>query len=299
MRKTWAVAGRLAAAGLVVAGWLGGAGAPGRAEADTAPPTTVALLEPAAPDGAHGWYISPVQVALAATDDSGQVSRTEYRLNGGDWTAYTEPFPVMAEGRVVLEYRSVDAAGNVEEPQVQELTIDRTPPEVEFLSPKAGVYRPAETLTVQFQARDATAGLWMADASLDGLPVANGASISLRGMAPGEHLLELFAMDMAGNEAVAAVILRIGTSARGLCDLTGSLGRAGEIRAPLLLGRLTSRCERVDALLQEPDFFQADKLLAGYISDVRRGMALGSVEPAAGSVLIAEAENLRDELAGN
>ncbi|MFC0187275.1 OmpL47-type beta-barrel domain-containing protein [Fictibacillus aquaticus] len=52
-------------------------------------------------------------VNLAATDDITGVANTEYRVDGGDWKAYTGQFTVGTKQK--LEYRSVDNAGNVED----------------------------------------------------------------------------------------------------------------------------------------------------------------------------------------
>ena len=63
---------------------------------DETAPVTTATLDPAAPDGENGWYVSPVSVALDAVDEGSGVAGTEYRLDGGAWTAYSAPFTVGA-----------------------------------------------------------------------------------------------------------------------------------------------------------------------------------------------------------
>jgi hypothetical protein len=37
---------------------------------------------------------------------------TEYRVDGGDWAAYSSPLTVASDGGHTLEYRATDAAGN-------------------------------------------------------------------------------------------------------------------------------------------------------------------------------------------
>ena len=57
---------------------------------DTTPPRTTHALDPATPDGDGGWYVSPVEVTLNATDNEGGsgVDTTEYRFAGDEeWTA--------------------------------------------------------------------------------------------------------------------------------------------------------------------------------------------------------------------
>jgi regulation of enolase protein 1 (concanavalin A-like superfamily) len=77
-------------------------------------PTTTAALDPAQP-GPGGLYDRPVTVTLNATDGDGSgVALTEYRIDGGAFTAYQSPFTVSASGRHEIEFRSTDEVGNVE-----------------------------------------------------------------------------------------------------------------------------------------------------------------------------------------
>ena len=79
---------------------------------DTAAPATTLRIGGAAPVGTYG---QPAVVSLAGADGGGSgVAGTEYRLDGGAWTAYTAPFTVTALGLHRVEYRSVDVAGNPE-----------------------------------------------------------------------------------------------------------------------------------------------------------------------------------------
>ena len=69
------------------------------------------------------WHNKPVTVTLTATDGpSGSgVTRTEYRIDGGPWTAATSltvaaPADHANDGSHAVLYRSVDGAGNTETP---------------------------------------------------------------------------------------------------------------------------------------------------------------------------------------
>ncbi len=53
--------------------------------ADSTPPLTTLTLNPADPDGANGWYRTPVGVSLAATDLESGVKSINWRINGGSW----------------------------------------------------------------------------------------------------------------------------------------------------------------------------------------------------------------------
>ncbi|HSI80510.1 MAG TPA: ThuA domain-containing protein, partial [Solirubrobacterales bacterium] len=101
------------------------------ADGDATPPTTTHSLDPAAPDGAGGWYVSPVEVTLTATDNEGGsgVDVTEYRFEGEqNWTTYEGPFTVSDDGRHTIQYRSHDNDGNAETIRSVSFRIDSAAP---------------------------------------------------------------------------------------------------------------------------------------------------------------------------
>ena len=100
---------------------------------DSTPPLTTYTLDPVDP-GTGGAYDGPVDVTLSATDPDGGadeasgVSYTEYRVttdgDTGDWVQssndgvadpFETEFTVAELGEHVVEYRSVDSAGNAED----------------------------------------------------------------------------------------------------------------------------------------------------------------------------------------
>ncbi|TLS49009.1 hypothetical protein FE782_27415 [Paenibacillus antri] len=95
----------------------------------TAPTTNVELAPTTGEAEVNGWYKSPVNVSLHATDDVSGVKDTVYRLNGGEWTAYVGPFSIADDGDFMLEYYSTDNAGNSESAKTAAFRIDRTAPE--------------------------------------------------------------------------------------------------------------------------------------------------------------------------
>ena len=97
---------------------------------DTTPPVTTISFDPPEPDGDNGWYVSDVEVTLNATDDMSGVNVTYYRINNGTLETYIEPFIVKADGMYLVEFYSVDNAGNEEEAKPSELNIDQTKPEI-------------------------------------------------------------------------------------------------------------------------------------------------------------------------
>ncbi len=134
-------ASRLLTAGtLDAAAALGASGGGG----DAQPPVTTALSDGEAVNDI------PVPVALFATDGSGGsgVATTEWRLDGGAWRTGTRavvPAPVATKRTRVLEYRSIDRAGNVEAAQQLSVVIDTTRRAVDGRAP--GVPLPPSPVT--------------------------------------------------------------------------------------------------------------------------------------------------------
>jgi hypothetical protein len=99
-------------------------------------PETTLALDPAAPNGGSGWYVSDVTAALTAADAHVGVERTEYRLNGGEWLVYEGPFTIGEEGVHTLEFFSIDTAGIAEDVQTAVIRIDKTAPEISVVLDK-------------------------------------------------------------------------------------------------------------------------------------------------------------------
>ena len=88
-----------------------------------------------------GWYTSPVEVTLNATDNDGGsgVDTTEYRFAGDEeWTPYTAPFTVDDEGRHTIEYRSTDNEGNTESTKSVSLQDRRDRPDDDGAAERRG-----------------------------------------------------------------------------------------------------------------------------------------------------------------
>jgi hypothetical protein len=64
--------------------------------------------------GDNNYYTINPQVTLTATDLIDEVAYTSYRINSGSWINYTTTIDISTQGNVLLEFYSVDNAGNQE-----------------------------------------------------------------------------------------------------------------------------------------------------------------------------------------
>ena len=87
-------------------------------------------------EGKNDWYIGNVTVKLQAQDNLSGIDKTYYRIDGGNWTKYSTTFKVKKEGEHLLEYYSVDKAGNKESIKNVTIKIDKTKPSVSIIMPK-------------------------------------------------------------------------------------------------------------------------------------------------------------------
>ncbi|HEX5540381.1 MAG TPA: ThuA domain-containing protein [Micromonospora sp.] len=260
---------------------------------DTTAPVTTALTSPTEPDGANGWYRSTVTVTLAATDE-GEVARTEYRIDGGDWVGYTGPVPLSGEGERVLEYRSVDVAGNVEEVQTLTVKIDGLAPAI-FLSGLADgeTYGDSQDVQVSFSAADGTSGVESVTAMLDGDAVGDGDLLALHELTLGEHTLTVIVTDAAGNQATRSITFTVDTSLADLAHLVDRFQDSGAL-SPKSADKLRKSLEKVDRFLDGGQQKQAVKELEKVISFIADPKEVPDRE--AGAVLARDAEVVIERL---
>jgi glucose/arabinose dehydrogenase/type 1 glutamine amidotransferase/regulation of enolase protein 1 (concanavalin A-like superfamily) len=204
--------------------------------ADTTAPVTTVRTDPASPDGSAGWFTTAPKVTLSATDAGSGVARTEYRIGSGAWTAYTAPFTITAQGRQVLEVRSVDRAGNVETAQSREIAVDSGEPEVAISGIRPRTYPSHQQASVAWTATDATSGVRGVRATLDGEAVEAG-EWSMWMLSTGRHVLTVTATDVAGNTSSQTVVFTVQATGRSVTKVVKALAADDEV-GPTLANKL-------------------------------------------------------------
>lgn len=171
-------------------------------------------------EGDNGWFLGRTVVGLELADGEGTI---EYRLDGGDWVAYTRPVVVADDGSHRIEYRAVrdgrvvdSSAGSVD------VGIDSTAPvTVVERSPKSGTAPAGRTATVTFSSTDATSGVASIEYSVNGGDWtvadisasdarANAAAPSVTFAQVGRYVVAYRSTDAAGNtEATRTTTVRV------------------------------------------------------------------------------------------
>jgi len=185
---------------------------------DTTSPSTTASFTGVLGD--HGWYVSSVSVTLNPTDALSGVWSTQYRLDGGMWIPYTGPFLLSEDGTHVLEFSSVDRAGNREPVRAAELDVEKSNPMFVFVSPRANVT--TTPVSISWTNLDNDSEVVEYAVSVDGGPftsLGNAMNVTLD-LSPGPHVIRVRATDLAGLTAEASLSLQVESG-------SGSVGSSG------------------------------------------------------------------------
>lgn len=178
-------------------------------------PPTVNIKQPV--DGAHLRAAQSVQVA--ASDLLSGVRSVEFKTNVGAWTGmmlsdpvsstYSGVLPALPDGVHQVQARATDNSGNLSAPVQTSFVIDSVAPVIAI----SGVSETAYTGPVTPLIEVTDLNLWVSHAQLNGADFASGTTISQ----PGAHVLQVDAIDRAGNAASRTIRFTIST---GSADTT-------------------------------------------------------------------------------
>lgn len=174
---------------------------------DTVPPISRSSLNPAEPDGLNDWWVSHTAVSLAAEDEGLGVVSTWWRLDGGPWSVYEEPFRVE-DGVHELEFYSEDAAGNAETIRCQEVRVDTVAPEVVCEGATDWSNQPTVLTITAHDDTSGVASVAFRD-SLEAGQFSSGDTLDAHLTAEGRHELVYWAADNAGNSS-QELLVRLG-----------------------------------------------------------------------------------------
>ena len=163
--------------------------------------------------GLNGWYVSPVAVTITVTGGSGTVS-IAYRIDGGPWVTYTQPF-TLAEGRHVLAYQASDSAGDTEPARTAYVNADTTAPAIAWDPVAGGTIAPDGSLS--WTGSDGGSGIAWYEAGVDGGAFQSvGLQTTLtQQWTEGSHSAIVRAYDAAGNTQSSTIQFNVAGSGSG------------------------------------------------------------------------------------
>ncbi|MEU6645609.1 chitobiase/beta-hexosaminidase C-terminal domain-containing protein [Saccharomonospora sp. NPDC046836] len=194
-----------------------------------------------------GDYVGTATMLVSAVDDESGVASIEYALDGGDFTAYTEPVPVTALGEHTARYRATDNAGNVSQVGSVTFTVvegmqeDTTPPEVAVaLSGEMDAdWNYIESAKVTITAQDAESGVAAIEYSFN-----EGSfrpyRIPLTVADAGVYTVRYRATDNAGNTS------EVGSATFTIVDYDNDSCRGSDIRETVIIGRVDTGIANID-----------------------------------------------------
>ncbi|MCJ8012172.1 DUF4855 domain-containing protein [Paenibacillus sp. KQZ6P-2] len=171
---------------------------------DHTPPATSASV--AGEIGKNGWYKSKVAVALSAEDAESGVAETYSSMDGKEWMK-GNAVAIEADGMHTLQYYSKDSAGNQEQTKSMVVKIDQTAPVIDAALPET-VYS-TDAVSLRISISDATSGVDQTVIKLDGVEVSAPIEREPFTLSVGDHIVEIAAMDLAGNEVVRQFTFRV------------------------------------------------------------------------------------------
>jgi peptide/nickel transport system substrate-binding protein len=170
--------------------------------------------------GSDGWFRSVVNVTLDAEDSTSGVGLIEYALDDAQWTTYDAEFIIDGDGSHALSVRSEDVAGNIEEAQIVNFSIDWTIPNLLIITPLSDAS--TSSATVSFECHDDSALSTleiMVDSSVWEVVETNESVTRydyFLEVSDGLHDLQIRATDPAGNEAIEYVSFTLDTTVPSL-----------------------------------------------------------------------------------
>ena len=151
--------------------------------------------------GSDGWYKSSVSITLVSSDITSGVASTLYRWDTGDWQTYSTSFSMALEGTYVLDFYSVDNAGNSEMQKSIAVNVDTLAPATSSsLTGTEGLngWYVGESVTISLAVSDSSSGTSSIQCRID-----NGAwqtySDPMVIHKEGTSTIDYYASDVAGN----------------------------------------------------------------------------------------------------
>lgn len=215
---------------------------------DTTAPTATGLV--VGQQDENGAYVGSAMVTVSATDEGSGVATTEYKLDGGAWTAYTQAVQVSTPGAHTVLFRATDLAGNTSPEGTLTFTVvsgdvDEVPPSVSALvsGTQNSNWQFIDGATITISALDTGSGVASVEYTLDSgswtpytAPVAVDEA--------GTHTFKYRATDVAGN--VSAELSGTFTIVEDTPAPGPDVCPSSDVRDTVIIGEIDSQVANID-----------------------------------------------------
>jgi hypothetical protein len=176
------------------------------------------------------WHSKDFKIALSTVNDLGGLADIFYKINDGPTRSVNidgQPTVTTEGSGSTLEYWSVDRTGIEQAPHkmLTGIKLDKSLPEISITSPLNDSRIPSKTVSVAWTGSDEASGIGRYDIRLDGgswTSVGMNTTRVFAGLVDGNHIVEVRALDMAGNEKELSDEFTVNVGLLGL----GSIGYA-------------------------------------------------------------------------
>jgi hypothetical protein len=213
----------------------------------TAPAVSATVVGEQDDDGA---YIGSAMVTISATDEGSGVASVEYKLDAGEWTAYTEAVQVSAAGEHTVLFRATDGAGNVSTEGTTSFTVvaggdDTVAPSVSALvsGTQNSKWEFLDAATVTVSALDTGSGVASVELAMDDGDWATYTDPVVVDTA-GAHTFRYRATDVAGN--VSAELTGAFTVVESGPGPGPDVCPSSDVRDTVVIGDIDSQVANVD-----------------------------------------------------
>ncbi len=149
------------------------------------------------------YFGAGLSYSIKSIDQMSGVKGIYHKLNGSNYSPFTQTVTLNKEGEYALSYYAADMVGNAEAPQTQTFTVDLSHPSTyhningvtgdNILSPTSKIY---------LLSSDSLSGLGATYYKLDGGSYVryNGREIPTSGLEDGDHVLTYYSVDNVNNK---------------------------------------------------------------------------------------------------
>lgn len=117
----------------------------------------------------YGWSNENLNITLSAVDSLSGVNKIQFKNSTSQWIDYDYNLNITINFAGIIEYRSIDNAGNIEASKYLMLKVDKSNPIISSIYSSAAISSSNSIVRIEALANDALSGLLNASAKINGI----------------------------------------------------------------------------------------------------------------------------------